>query len=316
MREAESRMSDDTGGGGPLHDSMRFMTSEDLAARSTLLAQIEQYYDAAPRSSARTEDYGPLTLFIPEGKSWPYYARPTLGRTGAVSVDDVDRVRERQRALRLPETFEWVAETTPGLRSAAEKSGLEIHEHPLMVLGPDAPAPDVGELSAGLSFDLVAGQPAQVSVRIIGADDPVLVSALTVPHVAFADPGTAIGAAGLADLAELVRLRAGNDAADLVAARIRAGVATVAAAVQGGTALSAGQHLPVGAVSEIVGVGTLPVARRRGLGLAVTAALAADARSRGVEQVFMSADDDDVARIYARLGFRRVGTALVAEPAH
>ncbi|WP_348772257.1 GNAT family N-acetyltransferase [Streptomyces sp. RPA4-5] len=82
----------------------------------------------------------------------------------------------------------------------------------------------------------------------------------------------------------------------------------------GRTALCAGRHQPVGAVSEIVGVGTLPTARRRGLGLAVTASLVADARSRGVETVFLSAGDEDVARLYARLGFRRIATALIGGP--
>ncbi|MFB7090564.1 GNAT family N-acetyltransferase [Streptomyces sp. NPDC056296] len=61
--------------------------------------------------------------------------------------------------------------------------------------------------------------------------------------------------------------------------------------------------------------GTLPAARRRGLALTVTAALVADARSRGAATVFLSAGDNDVAQIYARLGFRTVGTALIAEPA-
>ena len=28
----------------------------------------------------------------------------------------------------------------------------------------------------------------------------------------------------------------------------------------------------------------------------------------------LAASDDDVARIYARIGFRRVGTAMIAEP--
>ncbi|MGH3928591.1 MAG: GNAT family N-acetyltransferase, partial [Pseudonocardiaceae bacterium] len=81
------------------------------------------------------------------------------------------------------------------------------------------------------------------------------------------------------------------------------------------TVLCAGQHQPVGTVSEIVGVGTLPTARRRGLGLAVTTTLVADARSRGMRTIFLSAGDDDVARIYTRLGFRRCATALIAEPA-
>jgi predicted GNAT family acetyltransferase len=79
--------------------------------------------------------------------------------------------------------------------------------------------------------------------------------------------------------------------------------------------LAVGSHQPVGAVTEIVGVGTLPAARRRGLGAAVTAALVADARARGAELVFLSAGSEAIARVYERLGFVRVGTAGLASPA-
>ena len=65
-------------------------------------------------------------------------------------------------------------------------------------------------------------------------------------------------------------------------------------------------------MTEIVGVGTLPSARRRGLAAAVTALLAADARDRGVTLACLSAADDEVARMYERLGFRRIGTACFA----
>ena len=73
--------------------------------------------------------------------------------------------------------------------------------------------------------------------------------------------------------------------------------------------VAAGAHQPVGDVTEIVGVATLPAVRRQGLGGAVTGALVEDALERGVETVFLSAGSDDIARVYARLGFRRVGTA-------
>ncbi|WP_313772177.1 MULTISPECIES: GNAT family N-acetyltransferase [Streptomyces] len=138
---------------------------------------------------------------------------------------------------------------------------------------------------------------------------------MAVPYLSFAEPGTRRGRAGLADLDAMVRKLTADGAVERLAGRIRAGLTSVAAALEGGTVLSAGQHQPVGPVSEVVGVGTLPVARRRGLGLAVTAALVADARARGVETVFLSAGDDDVARLYGRVGFRRVGTALIAGPA-
>ncbi|MEV0275462.1 GNAT family N-acetyltransferase [Streptomyces sp. NPDC050610] len=280
------------------------MNSDGL--RGTL-DRLERYYDAVPRSGARAEDFGPLTLFVREGQGqgWPYYARPTLGHRGPVSVADIGDVRARQRELGVSESFEWVAETTPGLRAAVERAGLVVHEHPLMALDLDAASPPVAS----------DGNAEGISVRIVGPDDPALSSALAVPYLAFADPGTAVGAAGPAELDELVVSQADDGSVERIAGRIRAGLTCVAAAVADGTALCAGQHQPVGEVSEIVGVGTLPSARRRGLGMKVTEALVADAGARGVETVFLSAGDDDVARIYSRLGFRRVGTALIAEPA-
>ncbi|GAA2116682.1 GNAT family N-acetyltransferase [Actinomadura alba] len=269
----------------------------------TLLDQLEQYYDAVPRSAARVEEFGPLSLFVREGQGGPFYARPTRGWADAAGTADVARVRARQRELALPESFEWVAETTPALRAAVEESGLVVHEHPLMVLDPEDTPPAGTEV-----FD-------DLLVRIVGSDDPALPSALAVPHLAFAEPGTGVGSADVADIAEAVRARVADGSVERVTARIRAGLTVVAAAVRGETALCAGQHQPVGATTEIVGVGTLPAARRRGLGRAVTAALVTDAWARGVRTIFLSATDDDVARVYGRVGFRRIGTALIAEPA-
>ncbi|MGW1514583.1 hypothetical protein [Streptomyces sp. NPDC002394] len=120
-----------------------------------MLNRIETYYDAVPRSAARAEAHGPLTLFVREGQGWPYYARPALGHEGEVPVEAVEEVRARQRELGVPEAFEWVAETTPGLRAAVEATGLTVHEHPLMVLE--------GE-------PLAVPEPEGVTVRLVGAD--------------------------------------------------------------------------------------------------------------------------------------------------
>ncbi|MFE2531422.1 GNAT family N-acetyltransferase [Streptomyces sp. NPDC059371] len=268
-----------------------------------LLNRLEEYYDAVPRHGARAEDIGPLTLFVREGPGWPFYARPARGWSGPLEAADVRKVRARQRELGIPESFEWVAETTPTLRAAVEESGLVVHEHPLMVLDPWVPAAPV-ERPSGTR-----------SVRIVGADDPMLPSALAVPHLAFAEPGTHVGLAGTPQLAEAADACVADGSVERAMLRVRAGLTVVVAAVEQGSALSAGQHQPLAGISEIVGVGTLPSARRRGLARAVTAALVADARSRGADTVFLSAGDDDVARIYARLGFREIGTALIAEPA-
>ena len=80
-------------------------------------------------------------------------------------------------------------------------------------------------------------------------------------------------------------------------------------------AVSAGSHQPSGDVVEVTGIATLPAARRRGIGLAVTGQLVEDARERGASLVFLSAADDAVARLYGRVGFRRLGTACFGRAA-
>ncbi len=239
------------------------------------------------------ETIGPFTLFVnkhPGG--FPYYARPSLG-ANAFSSDDVERVRERQRKLDIPETFEWVHETTPALASATLGSGLALHQHPLQVL------------ERALPVSSLEG----ITIRLVSADDVDLARISAVAHVAFDSPGTAVGERGVEAL-EAAR----PDSLEHQRQRLRNGLTITAAAfTDAGDPVAAGSHQPVGDVSEIVGVGTLPALRRRGIGAAVTALLARDALTR-VRAVFLSAGDDDVARMYERIGFRRVATACIAEP--
>lgn len=264
-----------------------------------LLARIEAYYDAVPRAAARAEDVGALTLFVNRGPGWPYYGRPRLGGP-PVAAADVAAMRARQRRLGVPEAFEWIAEVTPSMHAAAEQAGLAVHQHPLMVLDRAA------WTAAG------AAEPAG-DVRLVDPDTPDLALLRAVAQVGFAAPGTAIGEAGLLELAGAADCQ-DPQAMDAVRERMRRGLTVTAAAYQGDLPVSVGSHQPVGDLTEIVGVATLPAVRRRGLGGAVTRALVADALGRGCEVVFLSAGDDAVARVYARIGFRRAGTALIAEP--
>ena len=78
--------------------------------------------------------------------------------------------------------------------------------------------------------------------------------------------------------------------------------------------IGGGSHSPRGDVTEITGVGTLPAHRRRGLGAAVTHSLAADASAHGVQLCFLTAGSIDIARVYAGVGFVRIGTSCIAEP--
>lgn len=260
-----------------------------------LLDRIERYYDALPRSwGARVEEIGPLTLFVNVSAPWPLYARPTLDAHD-VSSEDVAAVRRRMRDLGVPEAFEWVGEVTPAMRAAALASGLAVTDHPLLAL------------AAPLEAPMVAAE-----VRPVRPDDD-LALVLAAADVGFALPGTGPGSAGLAELRQAAAERPERQ----VAAERRdleTGVAVRWAAWVDGVPVCTGRFTAVGGVAELIGVGTVPAYRRRGLGAAVTAALTAEALAGGVEVVFMSAGDADVARIYRRLGFADAGTACIAAP--
>ncbi len=247
-----------------------------------------------PRALVTAQDLGPFTVFH-RSKGWPYYARPRLGADEPFTAADVERVRARQRRLGVPEAFEWVEEISPGVAAAVEATGLEVSRHQLMVLDHLQPAP----------------MPDGFSVRMLPADDPAIATTRAAINLGFQAGGTEPGPAGPRERDLAV---AGADrAAAFVSECIGRGL-TVAASAEGADGpVAGGSYSPRGTVAEIVGVATLPSARRLGLASAVTAALVTDARARGVEVCFLSAENDDVARIYGRLGFTTVATAATAE---
>ncbi len=264
-----------------------------------VIERIDAFCDAVPRRRARAYEHGPLVLFVPTGPGWPYYARPRRGPRPPVTAADVRAVRARQRELIIPESFEWIHQVTPEMATAAAAAGLEVQAHPLMVLSrPPAAAP----------------VPPDVAVRIVALEDTELDQIWAVPTVAFGHPGTAAGEAGAA---ERDKIAADHDGGTIgmLRERLRSGHSVLAAAFGPDGPLAAGSCQAVAGVAEITGVGVLPSSRRQGLGAAVTALLATDALDRGVATVFLSASDATVARVYARIGFREIGTAVIAEPA-
>jgi predicted GNAT family acetyltransferase len=99
-----------------------------------------------------------------------------------------------------------------------------------------------------------------------------------------------------------------------MAHQISAGHAVLAVAEDADGPLAGGMALPRGAVCELVGIATLPCARRRGIAALVVAALVDAVAALGVTTTFMGAADDDVARVYGRVGFRAFATAGEAAP--
>ena len=263
--------------------------TESATTIPTILTVLETYYDAAPRPLATTEEVGPFTLFGErDADGWPYYARPRLGSSHTVTAADVAAVRARQREVGVPEALEWVHQTTPSLLAATRETGLTVHECPLLVLGDGAPS---------VSAD--AGEPGGRVVMLPG-DSADLGPVGAAVHAGF----------GGVDETEVREPPARHRA--LIADGL---LAQAGAFDDDGEAVGGGGHSPRADTTELLGIAVLPRARRRGFGAAITRALAEDARTRGVGTVFLSAQDDAVARVYERVGFVRVGTACIAEPA-
>jgi GNAT superfamily N-acetyltransferase len=145
-------------------------------------------------------------------------------------------------------------------------------------------------------------------VRILEADDPAVGPARAVADIAFRAAGTAVGPEGAAERDAAVK----QTGLDFLRERLRRRLTVMAVSEADGGPVAVGSHQPVGEVTEIVGVATLPAMRRRGLGGAVTGALVADALAHGAGIVFLSAGSDAIARVYGRLGFRRIATACIA----
>ena len=277
-----------------------------------LLDRIERYFTLAPLADAQVHAVGPLR--VPIGSpDWPYPARPEPGREADVTVEDVRAAVALQEHAGLPASVEWLGDRCRGLAGVARSAGLVVDELPLLVA-----ADPVAVLL-----------PAEVRLFLVGADDPRLGLYQRLIELAFASPqpglqpepqpgsvppagagrGTpdvALGDPGPAQLPPTEALRE----------RVAAGRTVMMVAVDDGQPVAIGSHQPVevdGAeISEIVGVATLPRFRGRGLGAGLTSALVEHARQTA-DLVFLSAGDDDVARVYERAGFARVGTTCLAE---
>jgi ribosomal protein S18 acetylase RimI-like enzyme len=278
-----------------------------------VFVRLERFYDAVPRDAAVAEDIGGFVLFVRDDAGWPFYARPRSG-AATPSAADVTAVRQRQRELGVPEAFEWVHESTPDLLAVARSAGLEVLLAPLLVLEIAALVPDLPVTGAtirlldpaapGFAADVAASR----AVARLGFGAP-----------SGATPLQAVDA-GLITEVPGPRERDAVPTPDdevIAAARDRAATGRFVTAVVESSAegiLTTGMLQSVGDVGEIAGVATLPSARRRGYASQLTATLARHGLENGLGLIFLSAADDDVARLYTKVGFRRIGTACIAEP--
>lgn len=279
-----------------------------MSSRPGPLDRIEAYFAAAPVPDTTVERIGALDVPIGPAE-WPYPARPHPG-VGPVPAVDVQAALDRQAQAGLPASLEWFAVRNPGLAQTVRAAGLVVDELPLLV------AVDPVEVTL----------PPEVRLYLVGADDPLLATYQRLAQLAFDNPGPAAAAAGAAGATALGDEASGRGTelpapTAVLRERVAAGRTVMMIAVEHGETVAVGSHQPVAVggadgrvddVSEVVGIATMPRFRGRGLGAGLASALVEHARETA-DLVFLTAGDDDVARVYERVGFAQVGTTLVGE---
>jgi GNAT superfamily N-acetyltransferase len=244
---------------------------------------------------------------------------PTADRTQLAQL--TQRVRTAhgdawQVQGRLREPYGGAAAELPGIRLMA--SGLQ---HPQWNNGDvtDGALVDVervavwyARLGVPWGVRVPAGEPWPHGRRLFRKRLMGLTELCPAPPV----PGLVLRAAGPGDLEAVLHVDTVGFGSEPAAERpwiephLSADRATVALAVLDGrpvgTACALRSDGRAGPAAYVAGVAVLPEARRRGVGAAMSSWLVERALAAGAQLAHLQPDDDDAARVYARLGFVEV----------
>ena len=238
-----------------------------------LLERINDYLNTVPRWRCNVLEVGPFDVFLNRGggNPWISYARPKRNLAGDLT-GHIQNVRATMSSRGYVPRWEYIEDLHGELTPALVTAGFPVPEvRPLMVLESNVPAPI----------------PRGVEIRVMTSDEE-LTAASKVQMRGF----------GMAEEDEAFDLRI-----------LRKGGMRVLAAFADGIPVAAGVHTGVNGVTELAGIATLEGYRRRGIGAALTAALAQDANEQGCDLIFLSAGDEVIACTYARAGFQTIGRA-------
>jgi ribosomal protein S18 acetylase RimI-like enzyme len=245
-----------------------------------MLDALAEHLRARLADVGLTERVGPFLVAIDPHSARPFanYAVPDTGADP--SAAEVARLGERFAAHGRDARVEYFPALAPRLAATLAAAGFAPERcSPVM-------AADAGSLRPAAAPDGVAVCP------VDPARDADVADALAAAHVSFAEPGPP-------DEADRRRLRRSLG---------RGGGAVLARRDPGGAALGVAQHTAVAVgASEVVGVGVLPAARRRGLGSALSASVSARALAAGARWVWLVPEGPGAEALYRAVGYRVVG---------
>ena len=249
-------------------------------------------------AGARAHRAGPFVIrFDEHDDALPFnYAVPD--DHSAPTADEVAALvavfRERARTPRL----EYLPQAAPKVEDALLEAGFTAEgRYPVLVCSP-------GEAVDAPVDTVVLDLPTDATVRVAPVDTAVRVALVTddadLWHVARVMSETF--EAPEANEHDVARLRRVLNGGGLVAAAVDTTTGDVVGAGQIGS--------PHQGVAEVAGIAVRPSHRRRGIAGAVTALLTRAGMDAGITTPFLTPADDGAARVYARVGYRKVGEAL------
>ncbi|MGW0961080.1 GNAT family N-acetyltransferase [Streptomyces gelaticus] len=222
---------------------------------------------------------GPFTVRYNPNWSLKYANYAIPDQDAEPTADDLDALiaafREHDRLPRL----EFLPGSAPAVEPALLAAGFTVENRaPIMACAP-------GELLPPKQVDsLTITEP---------ATDAELAAAALVQHHGYGGTGEPEDG-----VAQWLRTAARDGGV--------AALATVDSVPVG----AGGCSVPVDGLTELAGLAVADAYRRRGIGAALSAHLTTTAFERGCRVVWLEPGDADVERVYAGIGFRRIGEKL------
>lgn len=247
-----------------------------------LLSRIAAGNADVLRAGDQTVRVGPfLSTFHPRSNMiWINYATPLEpvppGEVASLVEALRQEFRRRSRTLR----FEFLEAMHPELGAALERAGLVLQSRsPLMVCGPG-------------TLRRVAAQGVKVVSLRADDDDTVFAQFLQAARRAFGTDDQPVTAEDIAE-----------QRASLAGGRYQSATAFLDDQLAGVGTMTVGSD-------ELVGIGTLPGFRRRGVAATVSSFLVARHFDEGAEAVWLSAGDAAATALYEKIGFVHAGCQL------
>ena len=245
------------------------------------IARIHNQLRAALAAQLDAHPVADFTCFFnpDDDSTWSNAAIPNHSESGRDVVGIQQMIDTFFTHSRTP-NLEYIAEFAPDLADALETHGFIRNETaPLMACTRKTftAAKNIVYLQISVVDDMIAMQ-----------------SVVTIQRRSFGSPD-----APAATAAEAEEARNRFHANSFYVAKLN-----------GEPAAAGSLQLPYNGIAEVSGIATLPDYRRRGIASAITSTIAQQAFDNGLDTLFIMAADQNVRRIYARLGFEDCGTVL------